>query len=55
MTLIDYVFRKLETAEYVFTMFLLKKTRFRSAIDSQLVKGSHTLLKFARRDFYHFF
>ena len=54
MTLIAYLFPILQTAkEAVIQIF--KKPCFRTPIDSQHVKESQTLLKSARKHFYHFF
>ena len=44
MTLIDYVFPKLDTAEDVVRQ-MFKKSRFRRPFNKRLDKRSHTLLK----------
>ena len=54
MTLVFYVFPKLETAKNVVRK-ISKKTRFKTPFDSQHVKGSQTLFKSATKHFYHIF
>ena len=54
MAVIVYVFPKLETAKDVVTQ-ISKKSCFRTPLDSQHAKGSKTLLKFVRKQFYHIF
>ena len=54
MTLVFYVFPKLETAKNVVGK-ISKKTRFKTPFDSQHVKGSQTLFKSATKHFYHIF
>ena len=51
MTLITYVFPKLETAKD-FVTWMSKKSRFREAIDSEHVKVSQALLKSALLSFF---
>ena len=50
MTLIVYVFPKLRTAKDVLRE-MSKKPSFRAPFDSHIVKGSQTLLEFARQHF----
>ena len=52
MTLIAYVFWKLQTVKYVVKK-MSKKPSFRTPFDSEHARGSQTLLKSARQHFYH--
>ena len=54
MTLIAYIFAKLQTAKDLIRPLSIKR-RYRTPFDSEYAKGSQTLLKCARQNFYQIF